>query len=71
MVTKRFRAPDGSHMCEIFFCDRKRERHCCAFCPDKKRCGNPCLNNPEKCEKHFIQGEMHDLSQSSRIYPDK
>lgn len=71
MATKRFRAPDGSHMCEIFFCDQKRERHCCTYCPDRNKCGNPCLNNPEKCNRHFIQGEAHDISQSSRIYPEK
>lgn len=69
MATKRFKAADGSHMCELFFCDRKRERHCCIYCTDVDKCRNRCMNNPEKCGKHFIQGEKHDLSQSVKVYP--
>lgn len=57
MALKVFKAPDGAHMCDIFFCDKKRERHCCYYCEDKKKCSNPCLNNPDACGKHFIQGE--------------
>ena len=56
MATKRFRADPGEHMCEIFFCDRRRERHCCYFCKGKDNCKNACLNTPGACGKDFIQG---------------
>ncbi len=35
--------------CKQFYCDAKRDRLCCADCPDKKKCKNPCLNSPKKC----------------------
>lgn len=55
METHNLEIPDGIHMCEIFFCDKRRERQCCYYCPGKKKCKNQCLNNPEKCGEHFIQ----------------
>lgn len=56
MAGRTKKSADGSHMCEIFFCDKRRERHCCFYCDRKDICKNPCLNNPEVCKKHFIQG---------------
>lgn len=70
-MARGFRAPEGSHMCEIFFCDMKRERYCCMYCNDRKRCTNPCLNSPEKCESHFIQGQDHELREMCKIYQSK
>lgn len=37
--------------CSIFYCDRHRERRCCADCWHKKhrKCKNPCLNDPTRC----------------------
>lgn len=67
MATKRFRAADGSHMCALFFCDRKRERHCCTYCEDRDKCRNKCMNNPEKCGEHFIQGESHDSIRTCKV----
>lgn len=35
--------------CKIFFCDHRRERYCCADCPIRKDCFNPCMNWPSRC----------------------
>lgn len=34
-------------MCSTFYCDKKRERVCCAGCDTP--CKNRCLNAPERC----------------------
>lgn len=39
----------GPRMCAIFNCDRRRGSYCCADCPDRRKCKNPCLNGPERC----------------------
>lgn len=57
MGKQTFKAPDGSHMCRIFYCDMRRERYCCYFCERCEKCEFPCLNVPEKCGEHFIQEE--------------
>lgn len=36
-------------MCDIFHCDRRGDMYCCYYCPKKKGCRNPCLNDPGKC----------------------
>lgn len=35
--------------CKIFNCDKVRKSQCCAGCPRRSRCKNPCLNSPERC----------------------
>lgn len=37
--------------CLNFYCDRHRERRCCADCWHKKhhKCHNPCMNDPNRC----------------------
>lgn len=37
--------------CSRFYCDKARERRCCADCPEhtKRRCRNPCTNHPARC----------------------
>ena len=35
--------------CSIFYCDRMRERVCCASCENRSRCRRPCLNDPDRC----------------------
>lgn len=35
--------------CKLFYCDRARENRCCAICPTRVRCANPCINRPKKC----------------------
>lgn len=62
MGGKSYRAKPGAHMCELFFCDRRRERYCCEYCGYKKHCRNPCLNTPGKCGKDFIQGDGKHVS---------
>lgn len=38
--------------CKIFFCDRKRGAYCCRKCDRLQKCGNPCLNSPDKCGQY-------------------
>lgn len=52
--------PDGTHMCEIFMCDKRGGRYCCYYCGRREKCGNPCLNEPRKCGKSFIKGETEN-----------
>lgn len=33
--------------CRQFYCDHRRDRWCCADCPEP--CSNPCLNSPQRC----------------------
>lgn len=35
--------------CKIFNCDKVHKHMCCARCPRRSRCKNPCLNSPERC----------------------
>ena len=35
--------------CLLFNCDKKHKNQCCYFCDNRKKCKNPCLNNPQKC----------------------
>lgn len=51
------KAKAGSEMCEIFFCNKRKERYCCFYCDERENCKNPCLNTPDLCEKHFVQEE--------------
>lgn len=64
METQKLRKAGGTDMCEIFFCDRRGERYCCYHCPGKKECKNPCVNNPEKCGKHFIQERRKERNEA-------
>lgn len=36
-------------MCQIFNCDERHGNFCCAKCRDRKKCKNPCKNDPKKC----------------------
>ena len=36
-------------MCSRFYCDKRRDRFCCADCPNAYRCENRCLNHPSRC----------------------
>lgn len=36
-------------MCNIFNCDKRHGSYCCADCPQRDKCRNPCLNSPERC----------------------
>lgn len=44
-------------MCKIFHCDHRGDRYCCGFCPRRKKCKNPCLNNPSKCGQYFYKND--------------
>ncbi len=44
--------------CEIFHCDARGDRYCCYWCYRKKICKNPCINNPSRCGKMFLQEEV-------------
>lgn len=39
--------PSTARRCAIFYCDKARERRCCADCQD--RCRNACKNHPSRC----------------------
>ena len=58
-MTQRFIAPTASNnnRCGLFYCDRRRNRYCCYYCPTKTICHNPCINDPDKCGKHFLAEE--------------
>lgn len=40
---------NAARYCTRFHCDRRGDRYCCADCPLKSRCKNPCLNDPARC----------------------
>ena len=35
--------------CKIFNCDKRHGHYCCAECPRRSRCKNPCQNSPGNC----------------------
>lgn len=35
--------------CKQFYCDQMGDRICCASCPERRDCCNPCLNHPSRC----------------------
>ena len=40
------------YACTHFKCadpEKSDSKRCCFYCPNKKGCSNPCLNNPAKC----------------------
>jgi len=49
---------DTKHRCEIFHCDRRRDRYCYFYCHMKESCKNPCLNGPERCGKSSVKEEQ-------------
>lgn len=48
--------------CSNFYCDRHRERRCCADCWHKKhhKCKNPCLNDPSRCGMECPPPKRHN-----------
>lgn len=62
--------------CLRFYCDFLRERICCADCPFREGCRNPCLNHPVRCRLEDVprrktvsdsdtdQGEKENVSDS-------
>lgn len=45
--------------CGLFMCDRMRGAYCCRKCDRRRKCGNPCLNTPEKCG-HYHEGGVRN-----------
>lgn len=43
-------------MCRIFHCDMRGDRFCCADCPKRFRCSNPCENDPSRCRLEDTDG---------------
>lgn len=35
--------------CKLFNCDMRHGNYCCAECPHRIRCKNPCQNSPKRC----------------------
>ena len=35
--------------CKKFFCGQVADRVCCASCPWRRDCSDPCLNHPSRC----------------------
>jgi len=35
--------------CRSLYCNKKGVYQCCKTCEDVEKCGNACLNNPNKC----------------------
>ena len=40
--------------CSRFYCEATNEFTCCACCPKRKSCLDPCLNHPSKCNLSII-----------------
>jgi len=36
-------------LCSRFHCNIREGRFCCADCPLRRTCINPCLNDPSRC----------------------
>lgn len=41
--------------CQRFYCDRWRERVCCASCREADDCRNRCLNHPSRCRLEDVE----------------
>lgn len=52
--------------CKIFNCDKVRKSQCCALCPHRSRCANPCLDAPERCGQTRPE-TTHELALESGI----
>ena len=39
----------NGRMCKVFSCSIMRGHVCCADCPMRDKCNNPCLNHPDRC----------------------
>lgn len=63
--------------CKIFNCTRSRyvNDRCCYYCQKKGICGDPCLNNPERCGMCFYpepkEGEEKVWELGSDRLPDE
>ena len=48
-----FRRISRYPQCKIFSCSRSSSgtvnNRCCFYCEKKEKCGDPCLNHPERC----------------------
>lgn len=45
----------SGRLCSVFKCDTMKEYVCCADCPRRNQCPDPCLNHPSKCNLVRIQ----------------
>lgn len=36
-------------LCSVFTCSEMNGNICCADCPNRQSCDDPCLNHPSKC----------------------
>lgn len=45
-------------MCKVFHCDMRGDRFCCADCPKRFRCSNPCENDPSRCRLEDTDGRV-------------
>lgn len=43
---------DTKHRCEIFHCDRRRDRYCCFYCHMKESCKIPASTARNVAENH-------------------
>lgn len=41
--------------CSRFHCDSMGDRYCCATCPWRRDCANPCLNHPSRCRLEDVE----------------
>ena len=56
-----FRGISAYPKCAIFECKRYHggtvNNRCCFYCDKKDQCGDPCLNDPERCGKCVMPPE--------------
>ena len=58
----------AARMCQRFYCDHMGERVCCADCPERRICANPCRNDPSRCklEDTGSRVRIQDISRINR-----
>lgn len=44
-------------LCSRFYCSMQQEFTCCADCPRRETCPDPCLNHPSKCNLVIISAK--------------
>lgn len=54
--------PDGlqTRQCMQFYCFRVQQQRCCADCPHRSDCPDPCLNDPSRCGLELKKGKKED-----------
>ena len=46
-----------ARFCDIFYCDERGDRYCCADCHLRRDCSHPCLNHPSRCKCEDPEGK--------------